>query len=334
MWEKTKRAFHLAYQIVRAAVDRFGKDRADRMAAAVAYRTMFALAPLLLLGIWVLSLVLGGDDAARDRILDEVQRVSGSTEIREALSVFLANARVSGNTAAVLGFGLLIWTGSSLFLELQRDLNDIFGVPVEERSGFTAILLRRGLGFLWVVVFGVALIALWGLNAMWQFIGDLIPELFEAVGVVLALLAPLVSLIIVPFVLALAYQTLSHLAVRWKAIWWGSFFTSAVLIGAAYLIGLYFRATTEPNAINVAGSIFVILLLAFVLSAVFFFGAELIEAIDGYLATGTPRPPADDGADDGRGEAAPPARPAPPAPLGTVTAFLAGLFIGRRSKRR
>lgn len=291
--EQTKNGLRVAYDIARGAIDEFGRHRADRMAAAVAYRTMFALAPLLLLGIWVLGLVVGGNDPARDRILENVEMFAGE-EISEALAIFLENARVTGDTAALLGFGLLIWTGSSLFLELQRDLNDIFGVPQEERRGIAAMAMKRGLGFLWVIVFGLALIALWLLNAVWQFIGELIPQVFDELGAVLALLAPLVSLIIVPLVLALAYQTLSHVRVRWKAIWWGSFVTSVVLIGAAYLIGLYFRWTTEPNAINVAGSIFVILLLAFILSAVFLFGAELIRAIDDYLEYGStePLPPA------------------------------------------
>lgn len=331
MWEKTTSGFHLAYEMVRATIDRFGKHRADRMAAAVAYRTMFALAPLLLVGIWVLGLVLGGNAAARQRILDEVMRVAGR-EISDALDVFLENAIVSGDTAALLGFALLIWTGSSLFLELQRDLNDIFGVPVEERSGITAMLTRRGLGFFWVIVFGVALIALWGLNAIWQFMGDLVPEMFDVLGALLALIAPLVSLIIVPLVLALAYQTLSHLQVRWRAVWWGSFVTSAVLIGAAYLVGLYFRFSGPPNAVNVAGSIFVILLLAFVLSAVFLFGAELITVIDDYLATGevsssTRRQPEAASAQPAAGE------PRRRAALSTVGAFLLGLFVARRRDR-
>jgi len=332
MWEKTKEAAQLVYGLGRAAVDKFGQDRADRMAAAVAYRIMFALAPLLILGIWVLGLVLGGNEPARQRILAEVQRVAGG-EISEALGIFLENAIVSGDTAAFLGFGLLIWTGSSLFLELQRDLNDIFGVPLAERSGFTAMLLRRGLGFLWVVVFGVALIAFWGLNAVWQFIGDLIPEVLDELGALLALAAPLVSLIVVPLLLALAYQTLSHLEVRWKAIWWGSFVTSAILIGAAYLVGLYFRATTEPNAINVAGSIFVVLLLGFVLSAVFLFGAELIGVIDDYLARGEVRD-AEEQKEEAELVRAPVGEPRRPAALSTVAAFLVGLLLARRRRDR
>ena len=332
MWEKTNRALRLAYEVLRAAVTQFGLDRADRMAAAVAYRTMFALAPLLLLGIWVLGLVLGGNEAARDRILAEVGAVAG-TEISDALRLFLANARVSGDTAAVLGFGLLIWTGSSLFLELQRDLNDIFEVPQEERSGIAAMAVKRGLGFLWVIVFGLALIAVWGLNAVWQFIGGLVPEMFDALGVVFALLAPVVSLIILPFLLALVFQTLSRRSVRWRAIWWGSFLTAVVFIAAAYLVGLYFRWTTEPNAVNVAGSIFVILLLAFVLSAVFLYGAEVIKVIDAYLDSGIVRSPATREV-EARSPEAVPAEPREPASPSTLLAFVLGLFIGRRNKRR
>lgn len=332
MWEKTKKKLRLAYEIARAAIDRFGNDRADRMAAAIAYRTMFALAPLLLLGIWVLGLVLGGNEAARIRILDEVAMVAG-TEVSEALDVFLANARVTGDTAALLGFGLLIWTGSSLFLELQRDLNDIFDVPQEERSGIAAMAVKRGLGFLWVVVFGLALIALWGLNAMWQFIGDLVPDIFAQLGPLLALFAPVVSLIVVPLILALAYQTLSHLRVRWKAIWWGSFVTSVILIGAAYLVGLYFRWTTDPTPINVGGSIFVVLLLAFVLSAVFLFGAELIGVIGHYLETESVRLPTQ-AERESRKEDGGASEAGPSAPVSAALAFLVGLLIGRRRDKR
>lgn len=330
MWEKTKETARLVFELGKAAFDKFGQDRADRMAAAVAYRVMFALAPLLLLGIWVLSLVLGDDEAARQRILAEVGRVAGS-EISEALGIFLENAIVSGDTAALLGFGLLIWTGSSLFLELQRDLNDIFDVPADERSGITAILLKRGLGFLWVVVFGAALIAFWALNAMWQFIGDLVPQALDGLGVLLAVVAPLVSVIIVPLVLALAYQTLTRLQVHWRAVWWGSFVTSAILIGAAYLVGLYFRMTTEPNAINVAGSIFVVLLLGFVLSAVFLFGAELIEVIEDYLVREEVRDP-EERKEETESARAPVGEPRRPAALSTVVAFLVGLFVARRRR--
>lgn len=332
MWEKNKGSLRLAYDVLRAAVTQFGLDRADRMAAAVAYRTMFALAPLLLLGIWVLGLVLGGNEAARDRILAEVGVVAG-TEISEALALFLANAQVSGDTAAFLGFGLLLWTGSSLFLELQRDLNDIFEVPHEERSGIAAIAVKRGLGFLWVIVFGLALIAVWGLNAVWQFIGGLVPEMLDALGVVFAFFAPLVSLILLPFLLALAFQSLTRRSVRWRAIWWGSFLTAVVFIAAAYLVGLYFRWTTEPNAVNVAGSIFVILLLAFVLSAVFLYGAEVIKVIDDYLDSGTVRSPATREAEAKSDESAS-AEPREPASASTLLAFVVGVLVGRRNKRR
>jgi len=332
MWEEMKGALRLAYDLLRAAVTQFGLDRADRMAAAVAYRTMFALAPLLLLGIWVLGLVLGGNAAARDRILAEVGVVAGS-EISDALGLFLENARVSGDTAALLGFGLLIWTGSSLFLELQRDLNDIFEVPQEQRSGLAAIAIKRGLGFLWVIVFGLALIAVWGVNAVWRFLGGLVPEMLAALGLVFALLAPVVSLIILPFLLALAYQSLSHLRVRWRAIWWGSFLTAVVFIVAAYLIGLYFSRTTPPNAVNVAGSIFVILLLAFVLSAVFFYGAEVIKVIDDYLETGSVRSPAAREA-EARSPEVVMAESRETASVSTLLAFFVGLLVGRGRKRR
>lgn len=325
MWETIKFNLVLAYEMLREAGRQYGEDRATRMAAAVSYRTLFAAAPLLLVAVSVFGLVLGSSASAQREILNAVQQIAGS-DVADAVALILQSVQQTGGTAGVIGAILLLWTASSLFMELQNDLNDIFGVPYEYTAGVVAFIKKRGLGFLAVLGLGLVLVAVWLLNGIWQLIESLFPDSFEPIHRVIGFLTPIVSLIVLPFVLALTYQVLCQLKVRWRAIWWGSFYTSIAFLLAAHGTGLYFRYS-GTSAAGVAGSVVVILLLAFVLSSVYIFGAEVIKIYHNHLETGfllpveeSPKPLALVG------------EPEPAMPLAAVLGFLGGLFVGWRRK--
>lgn len=326
MFDRLKQTAGTGFDVLKAAAKEYGQDRVARMSAAVAYRTIFALAPLLLVAVFIFGLVIGGDGQARAEILDAVNRYAGS-EISDAVSQVLGSVAATRNAAGVIGFGLLLWTASALFMELQNSLNDIFDVPRERTTGVLAFIRKRGVGFLFVLGLGLVLIAVWLLNLVWNLIGGLFPEDFEAVHRVIGWLAPLVSLVVLPLVIALAFQVLSRLKVRWRAVWWGAFFTSVVFLAAAYGTGLYFEQA-GATAAGVAGSIFIILLLAFILSSVFLFGAEVTKVYERYLGNGEVTPTS--GTADSPDVVV--AEPERSAPLAAVFAFLAGLFVGWRRR--
>lgn len=329
MWEKTKTNASNAFEILKAAGKEYGEDRVARMAAAVAYRSIFALAPLFLIAVFVFGIFLG-DEGARIEVLDSVEQFAGET-VRQAMVNVLDNVAASSGSAGVIGFVLLLWTGSSLFMELQNDLNDIFHVPRERTTGPIAFVKKRGLGFLFSVGLGLILVSVVLLNSIWQFLGGLFPENLEPIHDLITVLAPLVSLFVLPLVMALTFQVLSRVKVRWRAVWWGSFFTSLAFLVAAYGASLYFRIS-GPSAAGVAGSIFVILLLAFILSAVYLFGAEVTKVYNDYLDKGdivplTKREEEEESPDVVVHQ------PAQPLPLAALFAFLGGLFVGWRRDR-
>lgn len=329
MLKQIKSRATTTYEVFKAAGKEYGEDRVARMSAAVAYRAIFALAPLLLVAVFVFGLVLGSDATAQTQILDAVEQFAGE-EVRNAVSDVLVSVESTGNAAGIVGFVLLLWTASSLFMELQNDLNDIFHVPYERTTGFVAFIRKRGIGFLFTLGLGLMLIAVWLLNLLWGFLEGLFPEDFEPIHRVIGVLAPIVSLVVLPFVVALAFQVLSRVKVRWRAVWWGSFFTAAAFLAAAYGTGLYF-SYSGTSAAGVAGSIFIILLLAFVLSSVFLFGAEVTKVYDDYLETGQVIRPNE------RDQEVPEpdsviAEPEPSVPLAAVMAFLGGLFLGWRRR--
>ena len=329
MLETIKRNARTTFEIFKAAGKEYGEDRVARMAAAVSYRAIFALAPLFLVAVTVFGIFLGNNADAEARILETVREFSAA-EVTDAVTNVLDSFQTSGGVPAIVGFALLLWTSSSLFMELQNSLNDIFHVPHERTTGFLSFLRKRGIGFLSALALGLVFLAIWLLNFLWGLLEGLFPDDWAPVHEVISFLAPVVSLAVLPLVIALAFQILSRVKVRWRAIWWGSFFTSVAFLAAAYLAGLYF-STAGTSAAGVAGSIFVILLLAFILSSVYLFGAEVTKVYNDYLEIGEVTRPNERErlmleSDSVVGE------PEPSVPLAAVMAFFGGLFVGWRRR--
>ena len=317
----------LGYSILVEAGRRYGADRVSRMSAAVAYRTIFALTPLMLIAVWVFGLVVGDSATAQEEILQRIAGFGGD-ELADAVKIMVETAVTGGDVAAVVGFALLLWTSSSLFLEVQSDLNDIFGAPSQYLSGFLGFARQRGLGFLWTLGLGVLLIAVWAINLIW----GLFEDLFDRRGLELAhdligRLAPLVSLIVLPFLFAMIFQSLTRARVPRRALYVGSMFTSVAFLVAAYGIGLYFRWDSDTTASRVAGAFFVILLAAFVLSSVFLFGAQVTRTYEDYLERGRV---VTAGVTEPESVIS---QPEPAMPVAAVLGFLGGLLVGWRRRR-
>lgn len=331
MLERVKTLARTTYHIYKYAGQQYGIDRVNRMAAAVAYRVMFAAAPLLIVTIWLVGLFIGSEEA-RAEILGAIDRIAGPTVVNAVNSLIDSLVGTSAVTG-IVGLVLLLWTSSSLFMELQNDLNDIFGVPYDQTTGILNTVKHRGLGFLWALALGLFLIAVLLLNNIWQFLEGLLPDSFEPVHRLITVLTPLVSVVLLPVVFALFFQTLTQVNVRWRAIWWGSFFTTVAFLIASYGASIYFRLSA-PSAAGFAGAVFVILLLAYILSAVFLFGAEVTKTYDLYLERGrvTPGYVIPESEEIAEPLDAVVGDVTPQVSTSALVGFLAGLFVGWRRK--
>jgi membrane protein len=317
-------------EILASAAEKYGADRASRMAAAIAYRTVFALAPLLMIAVAVLGSFLGSRVEAQQEIVEGIEAVVGP-EVARVVNDILTSALGSTGTAYLIGGILLLWTASSLFLEMQRDLNDIFDVPHKEVTGIVAMVRLRGVGFLWVLGLGFLLVATWLINAMWGFLSSLLPSSMEAVDELVTVLTPLASVILLPLVFAMIFKTMTVAAIPWRPAWVGGAFTAVVFLLAAYGVGIYFEIAGPTTALGFAGSFVVILFLAYFLAMVFLYGGEVTKAYSDRLAAR---------------EAPAVSRPLytdpqvvvaePPAgiPQAAFLAFVVGLIAGWRRSRR
>lgn len=289
--------------LFKAAAKEFSSDRCSRMAAAIAYRTVFALTPLLLIAISVASLFL--DDPASDcdaavdncrtiqqQLTDQVSLIS--EELAATVEGILAGvAETSGRNGAI-GSALFLFTASSLFFEIQGSLNTIFHAPEHHLRGMIAQARGRSVGALAVLVLGALIVVLLAANTFVSSAGSLLVDFLERVGLnpdffapLISIAGPLVSFGLLVLVFAVQFQAFPAVRVPWKAAWRGGAVTAvAFVVGALGLGWVLGSDRLNFDATGFASSVVLLLFLVFVLSQIYLFGAEFTKTYVDYIHHG------------------------------------------------
>ena len=261
-----------------AAVNWF-HDYAQSMGAALAFYTMFSIAPLLLIVISVAGFFFG-EDAARGEVFEQLQELLGSAGALAVQELLDSAGKPDGSMMAT-AFGLVVFFvgATSVFAELQDALDRIWRVPQREKaSGLWRIVRARllsfgmilGIGFLLIVSLafsaGVAALSEWWdpYPVGWVAIADASEV---ALGVLLATV-----------VFALIYKTMPSVQVHWKDVWIGATVTSLLFIAGKFLIGTYIGRSGVSSGFGAAASLVVVLLWFYYSAQIFLFGAEFTWA--------------------------------------------------------
>jgi membrane protein len=245
------------------------------MGAALAYYTMFSLAPLLLLVIAVAGLVFGVD-AARGQIVSELQGLIGK-EGAVAIQGLLKAASQPGQSiiASAIGLVTLVIGATSIFGELQSDLDRIWRAPAAaQTTGLWALVRTRFLSLGLVVSIGFLLLVSLALSAMLSALGTWWGAWFGGWAIVLQVVNQVVSFGIVTVLFALMYRILPRVAVGWHDVWIGSAATALLFSVGKFAIGLYLGKAAVSSGFGAAGSIVVLLVWVYYSSQLFLFGAE------------------------------------------------------------
>ena len=255
-----------------------GRPRAEH-GAALAYYTVFSIAPLLLIAISVAGLVFG-QDAARDSIVTQLQGLMG-TAGAEAVQAMLKSVSMPSTSivGTVVGVVVLIIGATSVFAELQDDLNCIWRAPSKEKvAGWWAWLRTRilSMGFIFAIGFLmlVSLAASAVFDAACSWAGGLLGSekaLAESVNFV-------VSYLLTAALLALIYRFMPDAHIRWRDVLVGALVTALLFVVGKFLIGLYIAKSALASGFGAAGSLAVLLAWVYYSAQIFLFGAEFTWA--------------------------------------------------------
>jgi membrane protein len=277
--------------IIVQAVRAWIKHDASTMGAALAFYTVFSVAPILIIAIGVIGLAVGAD-TVRAQLLPQMQTLfgdSGATAVQTLLSSanYLGNSRV----ATAVGSVTLLLGASSVFVELQNSLDRIWGIPKRNRArGAWRILRSRFLSFGLVLAVGFLLmVSLLG-SALLAALGAWLGSLLGQLRMVILVVGLVLSLGLSTVLFAMVYKYLPQERLHWNDVWVGGLVTAIFFNIGKLAIGYYLAKSAFASVYGAAGSLLVFFLWAFYSAQVFLFGAELTKSYSYILGTRAAQP--------------------------------------------
>jgi membrane protein len=252
----------------------WSQDYAPSMGAALAYYTLFSIAPLLLIVISVAGFVFGAD-AARGEIMAQLQGLIGDEGARFVQGLLEAAHRPGqGMVATLVGLALLLVGATTVFNELQDALDRIWRAPARRKSGLWALLRTRLLSFGMIMAIGfllmVSLVASAALSALGRWWGPVFSE-WELLGHAIDFLLGFCT---ITLAFALIYKIMPRVHIQWRDVWVGAAVTALLFTVGKLLIGLYIGKSGVTSVFGAAASLAVLLLWVYYSAQIFLLGAE------------------------------------------------------------
>ena len=257
------------------------EDKASRLSAALAYYTIFSLAPMLLIIIAVTGL-FWSQDVVQSQVLNQIEGLVGA-EGRTFVSDLLTSASnpAKGIFATIIGIVTLLFGALGVFNELHNALNTIWEVKEEETTGFVEsikkVIFGRLLSFTMILGIGflllVSLVISAALSAVQETIGNAIP----VSEILLQIVNLIISIGVITVLFALIFKFLPDADIAWRDVWLGAFVTALLFSLGKFLIGLYLGNSSVGSSFGAAGSLVLLLLWIYYSAQILLFGAEFTQ---------------------------------------------------------
>lgn len=253
----------------------WAEDNAPSMGAALAFYTVFSLAPVLIIAISVAGLAFG-QRAAEGEFLRQLQGLVGGTGARAIQSIIRSADRPAlGIIASAMGIGTLLAGASGAFVELQAALNKIWKVPRASKGAWLIVIRERFMSFVLVLGLGLLLVVSLVVSAALAAVGNLIAPLIPWPVISWEAVNYLIALGVIALLLAMIFKYLPDANVAWRDVWLGAAVASLLLTTGKALIGAYLARSTVVSAYGAASSLIIILTWVYYSAQIVLFGAEL-----------------------------------------------------------
>ena len=265
------------FSLLKETFQEWQDDKSSRLAAALAYYTVFSLAPLLIIAIAIAGAIFG-EEAAQGELVGQMQGLvgdSGAEVIQGAIQN--ANKPDTGNIASIISIVVLLFGASGVFAQLQDALNTVWEVESDPKLGIWGFIRKRILSFGAVLGIGflllVSLVVSAALSGLSNYMSDVIP----GIDLLWRLLNLVISFVVITFLFALMYKYLPDVKIKWSDVWIGAAITSVLFAIGKYALGLYLGRSSFGSVYGAAGSLMVLLAWIYYAAQILFFGAEFTQ---------------------------------------------------------
>lgn len=266
-----------AFRLLKTAGVDWMNDQAPKLGAALAFYTIFSLAPLITITISIAALWFS-ENASRE-VFREIGAMIGSENARQLQEMLMQPGKEKQGMFAAISSGVLLFVGATgVFVQLQDSLNAIWEVKLKPGQGIMGFIRHRLLSF--AMVLGIAFLLLVsllltaGISAAGKYFGGMV----GGMGWLWQALNTLLSFGLVTLLFALMFKYVPDAKVAWKDVWVGAIVTALLFTIGKFCLGYYLGRSSVVSTYSVAGALIITLLWVYYTSQIVFFGAELTQA--------------------------------------------------------
>lgn len=263
------------WHVLQETFANWSKHGATTHSAAIAYLSLFSLAPILVLAVAVSGWAFGAE-AAQGRVQLELSRFIGVDGAKVVQDLVIASARPrTGRIAAIAGAVTLLISATGVLIQLQETLNTVWEVTPKPGFFLKRLLKKRLICFGLILGVGAliftSLAASAGLAALQRFLEA---RLEVGLASLLGWTDVILSWLLMTTLFAMVYRFLPDVQIGWRDVFWGSALTAVLFSLGKYAIGFYLQQTGVTTTYGAAGSLVLILVWVYYSSLIFLLGAE------------------------------------------------------------
>jgi membrane protein len=268
-----------SFSLLKQTFSEWLEDKVPQLGAALAYYTVFSLAPLVLLLLAIVGFLFHNDPAGAWRKMTEQMSYfldKSAVDIVQGIAQ-KASQPNKGVAATSIGILLALFGASGVFGQLQDALNTIWGVKAKPGAGITGFIRSRFLSF--AMVAGVCFLLLVSLvlesvlKSFSHYVQAMFPE-----GIVIALVVySIFDLGVIVLLFASIFKFLPDVKIQWRDVWIGALMTAIFFAVGKWALGLYLGSGAAASAYGAASSLITLLLWIYYSSQILLFGAEFTQ---------------------------------------------------------
>ena len=271
--------FANAFGLLKQTGQEFLEDKAPQLGAALAYYTVFSLAPLILVLLAIVGVIFRDDPAgAWHKITQQMSYFLDPNAIQVVQNIAQKASEPGKSTVAtIIGIALALFGASGVFGQLQDALNTIWGVKARPAQGIWGFLRARFLSFAMVGGICFLLLVSLAIEALLKGFSHYVQSVLPG-GIVIAVTVYLIfDFAVVVLLFAMIFKFLPDVQIQWRDVWIGAVIT-AVLFGIGkWLLGFYLGSGAAGSAYGAASSLITLLLWVYYSSQILLFGAEFTQ---------------------------------------------------------
>jgi membrane protein len=274
-----KFSFRQVIKSFKDAFKGFSEDKISKLSASLSYYTVFSLAPLLLVIIFIAGFFLG-QEAAQGSIFRQLNDLVGSDAAKQVQEI-IRNASLSGKSGIAMAVGIitLLIGSTTVFGEIQDSMNGIWGLKPRPKVGIMKVITTRLLSFGMIGALGFLLLVSLVATTVVEGLGNRLKESLADVAVVFFYIINLVlNLAVTTLLFAIIFKVLPDAKIKWKDIWPGAIATSLMFLIGKFGISLYISKSDFGSTFGAAGSLVILLVWVYYSAMLLYFGAEFTKA--------------------------------------------------------